>query len=140
MHIKKLIWRWLPVLAWCSLIFYLSSVPHLAINDGLSDLLLRKTAHMVEYATLFLLIYRAVIGWKQWSLRWVIVTLLLAVAYASSDEWHQRFVSGRHGAAFDVLIDGLGMVIGIAGLAWWVWWQRSLDTAAEASKEVHETA
>jgi VanZ family protein len=34
--------------------------------------------------------------------------LLITVAYAISDEWHQSFVEGRHGSPVDVLIDTAG--------------------------------
>jgi VanZ family protein len=38
---------------------------------------------------------------------------VLAVAYAVTDEFHQRFVAGRHGAPLDVLIDTAGVLIGV---------------------------
>ena len=41
---------------------------------------------------------------------------MLGVAYASSDELHQHFVPGRRGAPLDVLIDAVGVALGI--LAW----------------------
>ena len=37
----------------------------------------------------------------------------LGVAYAVSDELHQHFVEGRVGAPLDVLIDGVGVAIGV---------------------------
>jgi VanZ family protein len=40
----------------------------------------------------------------------------LAALYASSDEIHQHFVEGRHGAPLDVAIDTVGALAGI--LAW----------------------
>jgi VanZ family protein len=33
------------------------------------------------------------------------LALLLTIAYAISDEAHQTFIAGRHGALVDVLID-----------------------------------
>ena len=36
--------------------------------------------------------------------------------YAVSDEVHQSFVRGRHGAWYDVVIDTIGVAIGV--LAW----------------------
>nr|MBA3429127.1 VanZ family protein [Actinomycetota bacterium] len=41
---------------------------------------------------------------------------LLGVAYAVSDEVHQHFVPSRRAAPLDVLIDSLGVGLGI--LAW----------------------
>ena len=38
--------------------------------------------------------------------------MLVAVAYAVTDEVHQLFVPGRSGRITDVLIDGAGAVVG----------------------------
>ena len=39
--------------------------------------------------------------------------MLLASAYAVTDELHQAFVRGRHGSPVDWLIDTAGVVIGV---------------------------
>jgi VanZ family protein len=95
---------WAPVIAWAALIFALSSIP--ALNSGLGtwDDVLRKCAHVTEYAILGFLLLRA-IG-NEW------LALLVGIAYAATDELHQHFVPGRHGAPVDVLIDTAGLVIG----------------------------
>lgn len=71
----------------------------------------RKTAHATEYAMLAGLVLGAVtvsiIRWKN-----VLVSVCVAVLYASTDEFHQLFVPGRSGQVKDVLIDGCGAVIG----------------------------
>ena len=41
--------------------------------------------------------------------------MALTLAYAASDELHQRFVPGRHGSPWDWAIDAAG--VGVAGLA-----------------------
>jgi VanZ family protein len=98
--------RWLPVLVWAGVIFALSSIP--SLNSGLGgwDYVLRKLAHMTEYAILAVLLVRAT-GSYAWALG-------LTVAYAASDEVHQLFVRGRHGSPLDVAIDAVGAVIGLA--------------------------
>jgi VanZ family protein len=100
--------RWLPVVAWAAVIFALSSVPSLSTHLGTWDLVLRKCAHMTEYAILAVLIQRASGSWA--------AAFALAVAYAGSDEWHQTFVRGRHGSPVDVGIDTVGVLIGLACL------------------------
>ncbi|MEX0887759.1 MAG: VanZ family protein, partial [Patescibacteria group bacterium] len=62
MQLKKFLFLWLPVLAWAGLIFYLSSIPNLAVGEGEIDFLTRKPAHIAEYAVLFILIFRALRG------------------------------------------------------------------------------
>ncbi len=95
---------WLPILVWAALIFALSSIPSLGTGLGTWDTILRKCAHVTEYAVLAFLLRRAL------SAPWAFAA---AVGYAISDEIHQTFVRGRHGAPRDVLIDSIGIVIGL---------------------------
>jgi len=97
--------KWLPVVAWAAVIFALSSIPSLSTHLGTWDTILRKCAHMTEYAILAVLIARAT-GSSA-------VAFGLAVAYAATDEWHQTFVRGRHGTPIDVGIDAVGALIGL---------------------------
>jgi VanZ family protein len=104
-----MILRWLAVVAWAAVIFALSSIPSLSTHLGTWDTILRKGAHMTEYAILGVLLVRAT-GSRP-------AALVLAVAYACSDEWHQTFVRGRHGTPVDVGIDAVGVLIGLTLLA-----------------------
>ncbi|MGN0777572.1 MAG: VanZ family protein [Aristaeellaceae bacterium] len=79
------------------------------------QLIVRKIAHISEYALLAFLIrilamsYRAhrpgMIGW------------LIAVVYAATDELHQFFIGGRSSQFTDVLVDAFGALLGVAA-AW----------------------
>jgi VanZ family protein len=100
---------WLPVIAWAALIFALSSIPDLGTGLGTWDTILRKGAHVTEYAILGLLLLRAV-GRE-------VPAFLIGVAYAITDEVHQRFVQGRHASPIDVAIDSAGILLGILLLA-----------------------
>jgi VanZ family protein len=81
-------------------------------------LFVRKGAHLAEYALLALLVWRALSqrlehcerGW-----RWLDAgrALLLVIAYAISDEFHQNFVPSRQASAADVLIDATGALLGL---------------------------
>jgi VanZ family protein len=99
---------WAPVLLWASVIFALSSVSDLGTGLGTWDLVLRKIAHAGEFAVLGALLLRAV--------REELPALALGIAYAATDELHQHFVPGRVGSALDVLIDAVGVAIGVT--AW----------------------
>jgi VanZ family protein len=98
--------RWLPVVAWAAVIFAFSSVPSLSTGLGTWDLVLRKIAHGLEYSVLAVLLVRAT--------RSPPAAFALAVAYACTDEFHQTFVRGRHGAPLDVGFDAIGAAIGLS--------------------------
>jgi VanZ family protein len=99
---------WLPVVAWAALIFALSAIPSLSSGLGTWDTVLRKCAHVTEYAVLAALIVRA-LGRE-------LPAFLAAVAYAATDELHQHFVRGRHASPVDVAVDAVGVMLGI--LVW----------------------
>src|SRR6266513_5513911 len=99
---------WLPVLAWAAVIFAFSSIPHLSSGLGVWDTVLRKGAHITEYAVLGALLYRA-LGREG-------PALAAGIAYAATDELHQHFVHGRHASPVDVAIDAVGLALGM--LVW----------------------
>jgi len=108
---------WLPVIVWMAVIFGLShqsDLPH--HPTGLVDLLLKKAAHVSEYAVLAVLVERArTRGHAQAPL----LSGLMATAYALTDEWHQMFVPGRHASLLDVLVDVVGILAGLGLSARW---------------------
>jgi VanZ family protein len=102
---SRLLTVWLPVLVWAAVIFAFSSIPSLSSGLGTWDTILRKVAHVTEYAVLGALLYRA-LGREP-------VALAAGVAYAATDELHQHFVRGRHASPVDVAIDALGVAVGM---------------------------
>jgi len=99
---------WIPVVLWAGVIFALSSIPSLGTGLGTWDYVLRKGAHMTEYALLAALLMRA--------LEREVSAFLAALVYAASDELHQHFVHGRHATPVDVAIDAVGILVGL--FAW----------------------
>lgn len=88
---------------------------------NMSVLLVRKCAHLTEYAILALLFWRVMRqpekrGPQPWSWRHARLAVLLVMLYAGTDEWHQTFVPTREGCVQDVLIDTSGGVFGIFSL------------------------
>ncbi len=73
----------------------------------------RKGAHMTEFAVLAVLLYLWLGRWQMARLRRCGTAVALTVLYACSDEFHQLFVEGRAGLASDVLVDGVGAVLGL---------------------------
>ena len=93
--------------------------PHMS-EQGVSTIvfLIRKCAHLTEYAVLGLLVLRAVrkpVRDDKRSWRWSQAgfAVLVVAVYAASDEIHQLFVPHREGRIGDVMIDTSGAVIGL---------------------------
>ena len=117
--------RWLALLAWMGLIFYLSAQSQLpSPNDAWIDFLFKKSAHFAAFGLLAALFWRALPRTPLlpiWS--W-----LLTVAYACSDEFHQSFVALRHPSARDVAIDACGAAAALL----LIWYARRRADAAPA--------
>ena len=96
---------WLPVIVWAAVIFTFSSIPSLGTGLGDWDTILRKGAHMTEYAILGALLLRA--------FGRATPAIAVGIAYAATDELHQHFVRGRHASPLDVLIDAVGVALGV---------------------------
>ena len=97
----------MPPLALMAVIFVLSAQPDLNSGLGTIDFIGRKIVHMSEYALLCFLWWRALRTITAPS-RAIAFALLITVAYACTDEFHQHFVHGRHGTPVDVGIDAVG--------------------------------
>ncbi len=106
--------RWLPAILWMGLIFFLSSRPDLPHHpEPLIDLILKKSAHLIEYAILAFLLARPLGKGKEMPI------LLTGGLYALSDEAHQSLVPGRNAAWSDVAVDLLGVALGLYFFRFW---------------------
>ena len=134
---------WLPTLAWMTLIFSASSDSHSYEHSSwlvepflhwifpqMSQVhieeihhFFRKCAHVIEYAVLALLLWRALNqsnnNLPAWSWPKVGGTLLLVFLYAATDEFHQIFVHSRTPQISDVIIDTVGGTLGLLVL-WFI--------------------
>ncbi len=136
----RILHYWLPVVAWAGLITLFSTD---AFHEGSTEGILRsvlafflpsisqdkielvnagvrKTAHLVEYCVLTLLLYRAfrqdtLTGYRS---QWALLSFLLAVGFAGLDEFHQKFKPRRIGSVIDVGVDAVGALIALA-MIWW---------------------
>jgi len=118
--ILKIAGLWLPAILWMAFIFLLSSIPDLQSGlEKVYDLILRKIAHLLEYAVLFLLLTRPLDKKPKWA-------LVIGVIYASLDEFHQNFVPGRSMALADVCFDAAGVLLGY-------WWKMKKKTCVAKS-------
>lgn len=87
--------------------------PTISIDLENLSFIIRKGAHFFAYFVLGILVtcsYRSsgVVGSKN-----VVISLVVCILYAISDEIHQLFVPGRSGEVRDVLIDSIGSACGV---------------------------
>jgi VanZ family protein len=136
MNFKRLLKNWLPVFIWLAVIFLGSTdllsaehtsrfiVPFLRwLNPDISPetlasihSIVRKCAHLGEYAVLALLLLRAAIFMTNLkrSLAILYVSVWVACLFvATTDEFHQTFVASRGASATDIMIDGGGAILGL---------------------------
>lgn len=133
MKFRQIARAWLPVVLWMALMFFgstdLMSAEHTsrflapflrwlrpdisAETIAQAHLLMRKAAHLTEYAILTGLLFRALgglIGPFWWR---ATIALLPALIFAAADEYHQSFVLSRTSSLGDVLFDCCGAIAGI---------------------------
>ncbi len=88
-------------------------LPKLTDMEGDHDL--RKYAHMGEYMLLLLSscgFFRELFL-EQRPLKTLVAGAGFCFVYACTDEWHQLYVSGRAGQFSDVMIDMVGVAVGL---------------------------
>jgi VanZ family protein len=130
----------LPLLVWLGVIFIDSTdlmsaqhtsrfiVPFLRwLNPNISldtlvsiHFIIRKCAHVVEYAIFALLLLRSAICMT--NAKWLTSILLVSVwticlFVAATDELHQTFVRSRGASVRDIIIDSAGAILGLVTAA-----------------------
>ena len=122
-------------MAWAGLIFYLSTATfggsfsasllgeilrflHLSVSRQTFDtlhFLIRKTAHLTEYAIFAMLLYGSREDERpfDWRPRRALGCALIAAGYSLTDEFHQLFVPGRGASLADCGIDAMGGSLGV---------------------------
>lgn len=110
---------WFPVIAYITLIFYLSSLSHPEerLPNFLFEQLGDKLLHGIEYAVLAVLCYRA-FRWAAGPQAGEYAVMLAVVStslYGLTDEFHQAYVPLRESSFADWIADTTGAVIGAVG-------------------------
>lgn len=75
--------------------------------------IIRKMAHFSIYTVVGLLLMALVSTYNIKEKNRLIITLTTGIIYASSDEIHQSFVPGRSPMITDIVIDTMGVILGI---------------------------
>jgi VanZ family protein len=136
MNFMRFVKYWLPLLLWLGVIFLGSTdlmsaehtsrfiVPFLRwlkpdiSPEALASIhfIVRKCAHLGEYAVLALLLLRVAIFMTNLNRSLAILYVSVWVAclvVATTDEFHQAFVASRGALATDIMIDSGGAILGL---------------------------
>jgi VanZ family protein len=106
-----LIVRWLPAVFIMMVIFMFSSLPASRLPYyGSYDLLIKKGGHAIGYGLLGLAYFFALPPSLRSASRWTL-SLMMAILFGLSDEFHESFVAGRNSSLVDVAIDAVGAAL-----------------------------
>ena len=126
---KKLVLAWTLLILWMLFIFIMSSFNGVMSSNqsgsiavliynlfDISDtekvsFIVRECAHVSEFFILGILVINLV---SKYNVKHIyLISFIICVLYASSDEFHQLFVPGRSGQVTDIFIDMIGVVLGL---------------------------
>ena len=111
---KKVVKYWLPVILWAVVIFSFSAKPTTRTSEIYwQDFIVKKSAHVFEYGILTILLFRALKKGGIEKKEAVVYSVILAVLYALSDEFHQSFTPGREPTLRDVFFDTAGSFLAV---------------------------
>lgn len=101
----------LPII-WMGIIFYLSHQPYeFFVIEATSAR--QIAAHIFLYAVLAHLLVIAILSWRKWQLKNIILfSIFFSILYGITDEYHQGFIPGRFVSSLDVAMDAVGAIIG----------------------------
>ena len=127
---KRLVLAWTLLILWMLFIFIMSSFNGVMSSNqsgsiatliynifNISDtekvsFIVRKCAHVSEFFILGILVINLV---SKYNVKHIyLISFIICVLYASSDEFHQLFVPGRSGQVTDIFIDMIGVVLGLS--------------------------
>ncbi len=78
-----------------------------------TESIIRKMAHFSIYTLLGFLLMSFVSTYHLKEDKRIVISLLIGILYAITDEIHQKFVPGRSCQITDVIIDSMGVLLGI---------------------------
>lgn len=83
------------------------------LNSPNSQFIVRKSAHIILFCLLSILCFVVIYELKRNLKISTLVSFSITFVYACMDEIHQLFIPGRSGKINDVLIDSIGVIMGL---------------------------
>lgn len=78
-----------------------------------TESVIRKIAHFSIYTLVGLLLMALMSTYDIKENKRIMISLCIGILYATSDEIHQLFIPGRAGQITDVILDSMGVLLGI---------------------------
>lgn len=78
-----------------------------------TEKVIRKIAHFSIYTVVGILLMALVSTYQIKEKNKIIISIIIGITYACSDEIHQSFIPGRSPMITDVMIDTMGVILGI---------------------------
>lgn len=78
-----------------------------------TEKVIRKIAHFSIYTVVGILLMALVSTYQIKEKNKIIISIIIGITYACSDEIHQSFIPGRSPMITDVIIDTMGVILGI---------------------------
>lgn len=83
------------------------------LNSANSQFIVRKSAHIILFCFLSILCFVVIYELKRNVKISTLASFSITFIYACMDEIHQLFIPGRSGKINDVLIDSIGVIMGL---------------------------
>jgi len=83
------------------------------LNSPNSQFIIRKSAHIILFSFLSILCFMVIYEIKKNVKISTLVSFSITFIYECIDEIHQLFIPGRTGQIKDILIDGIGAIMGL---------------------------
>ena len=93
-------------------IFQLSNESKIQYINQL-EYIIRKLAHFSIYTIVGILLMGFVSTYEMEKIKKIYISIVMGITYAISDEIHQAFIPGRAAKLTDVIIDTMGVFLGI---------------------------
>lgn len=112
--LKKYLKFWLPPIIWGALIFSGSGAPSITVSQVYwLNFSAHKITHLIEYAVLGILLYRALKEEKISKKEAVVYAVVICAFYGFTDEFHQSLTPTREPRVRDMIIDTIGGTLGV---------------------------
>ena len=97
---------------------FVEQLHHIApsVDQQLLTFLVRKGAHIFAYFVLGILTFNALwrVDLSKFKFNYLLgLSIIVCALYATSDEFHQLFISGRSGEIRDIIIDSCAATVGV---------------------------